>query len=153
MTGVQEAPTQNKPALAKIRTDVVGSLLRPEIVKEARIAFDDGKITADALHAIEDQAVREAVRLQEDAGLDVVTDGEMRRLNFQDSFGESVEGYDANRSTLKVYEQRVEGAAPGQRCDIAQMHHAGTAVSHRRPAKARLKLAHNIPLEEYRFVS
>src|ERR1700731_3517428 len=147
MTGIQEAP-----ALAKIRTDVVGSLLRPEIVKEARIAFDDGKITAEALHAIEDQAVREAVRLQEDAGLDVVTDGEMRRLNFQDSFGESVEGYDANRSTLKVYEQRVEGAAPGQRWDIAQMHHAGTAVSHRRPAKARLKLAHNIPLEEYRFV-
>jgi hypothetical protein len=71
MTGVQEAPTQTKPALAKIRTDVVGSLLRPEIVKEARIAFDDGKITADALHAIEDEAVREAVRLQEDAGLDV----------------------------------------------------------------------------------
>ena len=49
--------------------------------------FDDGKITADALRAIEDEAVREAVRLQEDAGLDVVTDGEMRRLNFQDSFG------------------------------------------------------------------
>src|ERR1700693_3575866 len=141
MAGVQEASTQTKPALAKIRTDVVGSLLRPEIVKEARIAFDDGKITADALHDLED------------AGLDVVTDGEMRRLNFQDSFGESVEGYDANRSTLKVYEQRVEGAAPGQRWDIAQMHHAGTAVSHRRPAKARLKLAQNIPLEEYRFVA
>ena len=88
MTAVQEAPTRTLPALAKIRTDVVGSLLRPEIVKEARIAFDDGKITAEALHAIEDEAVREAVRLQEDAGLDVVTDGEMRRLNFQDSFGQ-----------------------------------------------------------------
>src|SRR5580704_7935341 len=111
------------PALAKIRTDVVGSLLRPE-----------------------------AVRVQEAAGLDVVSDGELRRLNFQDSFGASVEGYDANRSTLKVYERRVEGAAPGQRWDIAQMHDAGTAVSHRRPARARLKLAHNIPLEEYRFV-
>ena len=47
MTGIQEAPTQNKPALAKIRTDVVGSLLRPAAVKEARIAFDDGKITAE----------------------------------------------------------------------------------------------------------
>src|SRR6202047_928281 len=153
MTGVQEAPTRGLPALAKIRTDVVGSLLRPEIVKEARIAFDDGKITADALHAVEDRAVREAVRLQESSGLDVVSDGEMRRLNFQDSFGASVEGYDANRSTLKVYERRVEGAAPGQRWDIAQMHDVGTAVSHRRPAKARLTLAHNIPLEEYRFVA
>jgi 5-methyltetrahydropteroyltriglutamate--homocysteine methyltransferase len=152
MPEVQEAGVRHKSALARIRTDVVGSLLRPNVVKEARIAFDEGKIAEAALHAIEDQAVRDAVRLQEDAGLDVITDGEMRRLNFQDSFGASVEGYDAARSTLKVYEQRVEGSAPGQRWDIPTMHHAGTAVSHRRPAKARLKLAHNIPLEEYRFV-
>jgi 5-methyltetrahydropteroyltriglutamate--homocysteine methyltransferase len=148
MTAIKDAP-----ALAKIRTDVVGSLLRPAAVKDARIAFDDGKIAEAELHAIEDAAVREAVALQEAAGLDVVTDGELRRLNFQDSFGASVEGYDANRSTLKVYERRVEGAAPGQRWDIAQMHDVGTAVSHRRPAKARLKLAHNVPLDEYRFVS
>lgn len=141
------------PALAKIRTDVVGSLLRPEAVRAARVGFDEGKIAEAELHAIEDAAVRDAVRLQEAAGLDVVTDGELRRLNFQDSFGASVEGYDANRSTLKVYERRVEGAAPGRRWDIAQMHDVGTAVSHRRPAKARLKLAHNIPLDEYRFVS
>jgi 5-methyltetrahydropteroyltriglutamate--homocysteine methyltransferase len=153
MSSVQAANGATKSDLAKIRTDVVGSLLRPAVVKEARVAFDDGKITAEALRAIEDNAICEAVRLQQDAGLDVVTDGEMRRLNFQDSFGASVEGYDAGRSTLKVYEQRVEGSAPGQRWDIAQMHHAGTAVSHRRPAKTRLKLAHNIPLEEYRFVS
>lgn len=142
-----------EPELAKIRTDVVGSLLRPAAVKQARVAFDDGKITADAMRAIEDDAVRAAVKLQEDAGLDVVSDGEMRRLNFQDSFGASVEGYDASRSTLKVYERRVEGAAPGQRWDIPTMHHAGTAVSHRRPVKSRLRLAHNIPLEEYRFVA
>jgi methionine synthase II (cobalamin-independent) len=153
MTDVQEAPARTKPELAKIRTDVVGSLLRPAAVKDARIAFDDGRMTAEALRAIEDEAVREAVRVQESAGLDVITDGEMRRLNFQDSFGASVEGYDAARSTLKVYERRVEGSAPGQRWDIPTMHHAGTAVSHRRPAKSRLKLAHNIPLEEYRFVS
>src|SRR5580704_13716978 len=153
MSAVSAADTRAKADLTKIRTDVVGSLLRPAGLKEARARFDDGAISADALSLIEDEAVREAVRLQEGAGLDVVTDGEMRRLNFQDSFGASVEGYDAERSTLKVYERRVEGAAPGQRWDIAQMHDAGTAVSHRRPAKARLKLAHNIPLEEYRFVS
>lgn len=88
--------------LRKIRTDVVGSLLRPAAVKEGRVAFDEGKITAAALRAIEDAAVRDAVRLQQDAGLDVVTDGEMRRLNFQDSFGDSVAGYDTSRSTLKA---------------------------------------------------
>src|SRR6516164_9366204 len=119
--------------LAKIRTDVVGSLLRPANLKDARVRFDDGEISEEELRAIEEEAVRAAVRLQEDAGLDVVTDGEQRRLNFQDSFGASVEGYDATRSTLKVYERRVEGAAPGRRWDIAQMHDVGTAVSHRRP--------------------
>jgi 5-methyltetrahydropteroyltriglutamate--homocysteine methyltransferase len=144
---------ENQPELAKIRTDVVGSLLRPIAVRKARIALDEGKIAVEALHAIEDDAVRAAVRLQEDIGLDVISDGEIRRLNFQDSFGAAVEGYDAAPSTLKVYEQRVEGSAPGQRWDIPTMHHAGTAVSHRRPAKTKLKLAHNVPLEEYRFVS
>jgi 5-methyltetrahydropteroyltriglutamate--homocysteine methyltransferase len=141
------------PALAKVRTDVVGSLLRPAAVRQARIAFDEGRIAAAALRAIEDDAVREAVRLQESAGLDVVSDGEMRRLNFQDSFGASVEGYAASRSTLKAYERRVEGASPGRRWDIPTLGEAGTAVSHRRPVKARLTLAHNIPLDEYRFAA
>jgi len=153
MSAVIEAGTRSKTDLRKIRTDVVGSLLRPQGLKEARVRFDEGAITAAALRGIEDEAVREAVRLQESVGLDIVTDGEMRRLNFQDSFGGSVEGYDASRSTLKVYERRVDGAVPGQRWDIRQMHDVGTAVSHRRPAKARLTLAHNIPLEEYRFVA
>ena len=153
MSALSAADTHSKADLTKIRTDVVGSLLRPAGLKQARARFDDGAIRADELNAIEDEAVLEAVRMQEDAGLDVVTDGEMRRLNFQDSFGASVEGYDASRSTLKVYERRVEGAAPGQRWEIPTLQHAGTAVSHRRPAKERLKLAHNIPLDEYRFVS
>lgn len=139
--------------LAKIRTDVVGSLLRPVNLKEARVRFDEGKISVEELHVFEDEAVRAAVRLQEEAGLDVVTDGEQRRLNFQDSFGASVEGYDATRSTLNAYERRVEGSSPQRRWEIPELQQAGTAVSHRRPAKERLRLARNIPLEEYRFVS
>jgi 5-methyltetrahydropteroyltriglutamate--homocysteine methyltransferase len=47
----------------------------------------------------------------------------------------------------------VDGAAPLQRWDIQQMHDVGTAVSHRRPAKERLRLARNVPLEEYRLVA
>jgi 5-methyltetrahydropteroyltriglutamate--homocysteine methyltransferase len=142
----------NMNNLKTIRTDVVGSLLRPAGLKEARTAFDEGKIDANQFRAVEDAAVDGAVRLQESVGLDVISDGEMRRLNFQDSFGAAVEGFDANRSTLKVYERRVEGSAPLQRWDIAQMHDAGTAVSHRRPTKARLKLARNVPLDEYNAV-
>jgi 5-methyltetrahydropteroyltriglutamate--homocysteine methyltransferase len=140
-------------SLKTIRTDVVGSLQRPSALKEARIQFDDGKIGAEKLRAQEDAAVRDAVRLQESIGLDVISDGEMRRLNFQDSFGAAVEGFDAARSTVRGAEQRVAGSAPGQRWDIPKMHESGTAVSYRRPAKEKIRLARNVPLEEYTFVA
>src|SRR5438477_1155693 len=76
--------------LASIRTDVVGSLLRPNHLKQAYAEREQKKINDDDLRRIEDDAIREAVRLQEEAGLDVITDGEYRRLNFQDSFAASV---------------------------------------------------------------
>jgi 5-methyltetrahydropteroyltriglutamate--homocysteine methyltransferase len=138
--------------LRTIRTDVVGSLLRPAAVIEARKRFDEGQIDAAELRAIEDDAVRGAVRLQESIGLDVVSDGEMRRLNFQDSFGAAVEGYDASASTLQAYTRRVEGGTALRRWEVP-LHEKGTAISHRRPVTSRLKLARNVPLEEYAFVA
>ena len=73
-------------------SDVVGSLLRtPELLK-ARNDFAVGAITNSHFKAIEDRAVIEAIRLQEEAGLEVVTDGEMRRLSFQSQFTEAVDG-------------------------------------------------------------
>ena len=140
--------------LAKIRNDVVGSLLRPPSLKEARTRYDEGKMTIEELREAEDREIRIAVRFQEDLGLAVVTDGEYRRLNFQDSFGESVSGYDAGKASLKFYEQRVEGSNPLQRWEIPiRGEEKGTAVSQRRPVVERLRLVRNTPLEEYRFVS
>ena len=139
--------------LRTIRSDVVGSLLRPASWKEARGRLDQGKIDAHEFRRIEDEAIRNAVQMQERVGLDVVTDGEMRRLNFQDSFGESVLGFAAGRGTLKLFEQRVEGGKPMQRWEVPDLEGPGAAVSHRRPAVERLCLARNIPLEEYLFVS
>ena len=136
-----------------IRTDVVGSLLRPGELRAARVAFEKGEIDADAFRNIEEGAIVAAVRLQETVGLDIVTDGEYRRLNFQDSFGLSVAGFDAVQSKQSVYEQRVAGAEPLRRWEIPTMGHAGTAVAHRRPVVERLRLARNLPLEEYRFVA
>ena len=138
--------------LRTIRTDVVGSLLRPAAVIAARKKFDQGALDAAGLHAVEDEAVRAAVRLQEDVGLDVISDGEMRRLNFQDSFGAAVEGFDAASSTLQAYTRRVEGGSALRRWEVP-LQEKGTAISHRRPVKSRLKLARNVPLEEYKFVA
>ena len=140
--------------LATIRNDVVGSLLRPAVLKEARARYDEGKSSLPELREIEDREIRRAVKLQEQAGLAVVTDGEYRRLNFQDSFGESVTGFDAGPANLHFYQQRVEGSKPLQRWEIPNSGEAkGTAVSQRRPVLERLRLARNTPLEEYRFVS
>src|SRR5512138_845523 len=140
--------------LAQIRNDVVGSLLRPAELKQARQRYDEGKLSREDLRQVEEREIRNAVRLQEDLGLAVVTDGEYRRLNFQDSFGESVSGYDAAQASLRFYEQRVEGSQPLQRWEIpASGETKATAVSQRRPVVERLRLVRNTPLEEYRFVS
>jgi len=61
------------------RADVVGSLLRPDDLRQARRAAREGTSSPAELRAVEDRAVREAIALQESAGLDVVTDGELRR--------------------------------------------------------------------------
>jgi methionine synthase II (cobalamin-independent) len=74
------------------RTDVVGSLLRPPELLCARDAYAGGRLTPAEFKTIEDRAVDDAIRLQEAAGLAVVTDGELRRLSFQSRLLESVEG-------------------------------------------------------------
>ncbi|HUN25682.1 MAG TPA: 5-methyltetrahydropteroyltriglutamate--homocysteine S-methyltransferase [Steroidobacteraceae bacterium] len=61
------------------RADHVGSLLRPESLRQAREAFARGELSRAALCEAENAAIRAAVRLQEDVGLQVVTDGEFRR--------------------------------------------------------------------------
>ncbi len=75
------------------RADVVGSLLRPKALLEAQRDFAAGRITRAELRAEEDRAVDAAVALQEAAGLEVVTDGEMRRLSFQSQMTEAVAGF------------------------------------------------------------
>src|SRR5438128_10704681 len=76
-------------------TDVVGSLLRPVALRKARDDWVAGRLSHAQFKFIEDRAVDEAVSLQEAAGLDVVTDGEMRRLSFQSQMTEAVDGFGA----------------------------------------------------------
>lgn len=76
------------------RSDVVGSLLRPEYLKRARQRHEVGQMTENEFKRIEDRAVDEAIALQERAGLDVITDGEMRRYAFYGHLIDAVEGFD-----------------------------------------------------------
>lgn len=64
------------------RSDVVGSLLRPAYLRQARQGALEGTVGEDGARAAEDRAVREAIAMQESAGLDVITDGELRRQSW-----------------------------------------------------------------------
>src|SRR5207245_9974281 len=75
-------------------SEVVGSLLRPTYLVEAREQHEAGQLNAAEFKAIEDRAVNEAIALQETAGIDVITDGEMRRYAFYGHLIEALEGFD-----------------------------------------------------------
>jgi methionine synthase II (cobalamin-independent) len=136
--------------LDRIRTDVVGSLLRPPAWKAARARMEQGSISGSDFARIELDCVRENLALQEGLGLDVVTDGEVGRLNFQDSFGLAVSGYDTGAEGLAEHESRAAAGTPLARFDMPDLAGAGTPVVHRRPVSRRLKLERNVPLEEFR---
>lgn len=76
------------------RSDVVGSLLRPDYLKDARARHAAGELDEAAFKAIEDRAVDEAIQLQIDAGVDVITDGELRRYAFFGHLIDAVDGFD-----------------------------------------------------------
>jgi 5-methyltetrahydropteroyltriglutamate--homocysteine methyltransferase len=76
------------------RSDVVGSLLRPDYLKQARDQFGSNQLDDAAFKQVEDRAVDEAVAVQVAAGVEVVTDGEMRRYAFFGHLIDAVEGFD-----------------------------------------------------------
>jgi methionine synthase II (cobalamin-independent) len=71
------------------RAEHIGSLLRPQALLRAREQHAAGRLGRDELAGVEDAAIRDVVRLQEDVGLEVVTDGEFRRGTYSDSFTSS----------------------------------------------------------------
>src|SRR5438128_10200308 len=74
------------------RAETIGSLLRPTYLKEARPTWEAGQLSTPAFKRIEDRAVDEAIALQEAVGLEIVTDGEMRRFVFTGTLTEAVDG-------------------------------------------------------------
>jgi 5-methyltetrahydropteroyltriglutamate--homocysteine methyltransferase len=133
------------------RAEHVGSLLRPEKLRAAR-AEAEGDIyrTATAplrdpgLTAIEDEAVREAVRLQEDVGLEVITDGEYRRRSWFQDFLLSLTG---TQITWVDAERTVSAALPFQDDTTVDK-----LPGHIIEVKSKLKREGGIFTEHYRFL-
>jgi 5-methyltetrahydropteroyltriglutamate--homocysteine methyltransferase len=96
-------------AAPPFRADHVGSLLRPPELLEARDEEKAGRITKDDLRRIEDQAVRDVVRQQEDLGLEGVTDGEFRRSSWHMDFLYQVGGTAKVQDNAKVQFRNEQG--------------------------------------------
>jgi len=91
------------------RADHVGSLLRPQTLLQARADFAEGRIDADALREIEDEAIRDVVALQQDAGLKSATDGEFRRASWHMDFIYQLGGISKSPGNLTVKFHNAEG--------------------------------------------
>jgi 5-methyltetrahydropteroyltriglutamate--homocysteine methyltransferase len=87
---------------APFRANHVGSLLRPLELRQAREKHQNGEITAAQLRDVEDRCIRDAVKMQEDVGMQGITDGEFRRTLWHADFLSRFDG-------IKV----VEGLLPG----------------------------------------
>jgi len=83
------------------RAEHVGSFLRPPAVKAARAAFLAGRLPLEQLREVEDRAILAALERQHNIGVDIFTDGELRRTGFQNDLVEAVEGFvDAARPAV-----------------------------------------------------
>ena len=134
---------------AKLRVDQVGSLLRPAKLKDVYTRHGDGEASDQELRQVQDESIRGLIAKQEARGLSILTDGEYRRLNFQDSFVESVSGFVPKKQTLQFQERRTLGGEALQRWqpDSAK---TDPALQYWRPISERLRLAENRPLLEWR---
>jgi 5-methyltetrahydropteroyltriglutamate--homocysteine methyltransferase len=91
------------------RADHVGSLLRPPELLEAREAHAAGRLDDAGLQEAEDEAIRDVVRMQEEAGLQSVTDGEFRRASWHMDFIYSLDGVSKAPGNLSVQFHNADG--------------------------------------------
>ena len=91
------------------RADHVGSLLRPPELLRAREDHAAGRIDDEALRAIEDDAIRDVVRMQQDVGLQSATDGEFRRASWHMDFIYPLDGISKAPGNLTVKFHNADG--------------------------------------------
>ncbi len=83
------------------RAEQVGSLLRPAALLNARVALAGGGIAVEALRDIENRAIEHALRRQREIGIDILSDGEMRRASWLTDMADAVEGFTESRLLLE----------------------------------------------------
>ncbi|HLA73943.1 MAG TPA: 5-methyltetrahydropteroyltriglutamate--homocysteine S-methyltransferase [Steroidobacteraceae bacterium] len=106
------------------RADHVGSFLRPQYLLAAREEFARREIDAANLRAIEDQAIAEVIRMQEDVGLHSITDGEFRRTYFHIDFLKQLDGVQSDDPKIVIRADGSEELAPPVMRVTSKVRHA-----------------------------
>ena len=96
--------TDQKPIDPPFRAEHIGSLLRPQDLIDARLSHEGGDMDEEELRELEDLSIRDAVRLQEDIGLEIITDGEFRRNTYFSHFFERIGGLEFDRNGEKGWD-------------------------------------------------
>jgi 5-methyltetrahydropteroyltriglutamate--homocysteine methyltransferase len=99
------------------RAEQVGSLLRPPELLDARFAHAAGQLTREQLASVEDRAILAALHKQKDLGIDIFTDGELRRGSWLTDMAEAVEGFVAGKVMLDW--KGPGGGAEGSTAQVA----------------------------------
>jgi 5-methyltetrahydropteroyltriglutamate--homocysteine methyltransferase len=137
-------------SLDLLRVDHTGGFRKPDRLRDVYARYAEGNATDEEVRRIQDECVRELIQKEEAHNLPVLTDGEYRRRQFQESFGEAVTGFDALPGS--VFVGGSSESAPTRRVESGPSG-PGPAVLHRLPVKRRLELTRNVPLEEYQLAA
>ena len=86
------------------RADHIGSLLRPPELRQAFRQHSEGKLDGAGLRTVQDQAIRDVLKLQEECGLGVVTDGEFRRISYWEKFVRLTRGLALKEAMLRFHD-------------------------------------------------
>jgi 5-methyltetrahydropteroyltriglutamate--homocysteine methyltransferase len=133
--------------LHSLRVDLVGSLLRPAMLKQAFSKCGSGEITEEQLQNIQDEAIREVIAKQEAHHLPLVVDGEFRRTNFMESFS-VVAGLEEWQSGVKTYHNILAREdTEALKTEKGQ----DPILLNRKRVTQKLRLVRNRLLEDYRF--
>src|SRR5262245_5960631 len=118
------------------RAEVIGSLLRPQYLKDARKQWEAGRLSTREFKQIEDRAVDEMIALQEQCGLDVITDGEMRRTHFIAPLTDVITGVKSIPAFTRVWRRPHEQGEKAQEAAIPVQYAVVEKIQRRRSLTA-----------------
>jgi 5-methyltetrahydropteroyltriglutamate--homocysteine methyltransferase len=133
--------------LQSMRVDLVGSLLRPQTLKDAFAKYGEGSASEEDLKQAQDDAIRDVVEKQIAHDLPIIVDGEFRRTSFMESFS-VVAGVEEWQAGVKTYHEILKRAERGE-----SITHRGQdpILLNRKRVTQRLRLLRNSLLDDYRF--